>query len=506
MNEARKAFFSKDEAMIFLAALIGFLLHMACNGGYGYHHDEMYFVACGERFAFGYIDQPPLVPWIAALSRELFDGSLRGLRFLPALFHAASILLTGLLARRLGGGRFAQSLACITVLIAPVYLRTGNLLCIPAFEPFYWVLCSYLIVRIIQEDRPKLWLWVGLAAGLGLMTKHTMLFYVAGLGAGLVITSQRRLLKSPWLWAGAGVALLILLPNLIWQMQNDWLTLRWLRGLNESVMSRISPAEFLLGQILYLHPFNLPIWLAGLAYFLFSPSARPYRFLGWIFIAVFTFLLIANSKVYYLAPAYPTLLAGGGIVVEHFMKEGVRRRWRPAVPILLVLGGVLLAPVSLPVLPIDTTDEYIQVVTLGALENSYEVTMDLHDQFGWEELVGQVAEAYHGLSSGEKEHCIILTADRGVASAIDYFGKTRDLPPARCWDLNYGLWGYGGEPVDVIVSVGLSRKTLDRFVNDVEEVSVFTHEHVNQWRNDQLIAICRNLMVPFEKIWVQLVR
>ncbi|MFH1998302.1 MAG: glycosyltransferase family 39 protein [Planctomycetota bacterium] len=506
MKDSEGSFFHKDMAVISLVALFGFLLHMVFNNGYGFHHDEMYFVACGERFAFGYVDQPPLVPWIAVLSRNLFDGSLRGMRLLPALFHAATILLTGLLARRLGGGRFAQRVSCIAVLIAPVYLRTGNLLCIPGFEPFYWVLCSYLIVRLIQEERPRLWLFAGLVAGVGLMTKHTMLFYLGGLGLGLLMTSLRKQLKSPWLWAGAGVAFLVLLPNLIWQMQNDWVTLKWLSGLNKNVMSRISTIEFLLGQILYLHPFNLPVWLAGLGYFFFSGAAKPYRFLGWIFVVVFAFLLVVNSKIYYLAPAFPMLLAGGGIVTEKFMRYGIKKRLRPAVPAVLVLGGALLAPVSLPILPIETTDAYIQVVTLGAIENSYEVTEDLHDQFGWEELVSQVAEAYDSLSLQEKGRCIILAADRGAASAIDYFGKARGLPPARCWILNYALWGYGGEPVDVIVSVGLSRETLDRFVNHVEEISVFTNEHVNPWRNNQLIAVCRDLMAPFSMIWPQLVR
>lgn len=173
-------------------AVAAFLLHMVFGGSFGYHHDEMYFVACGERLAFGYVDQPPLVPWVAALSRALFGDSLRGLRFFPALAGAAAIFLTGILTRRLGGGRFAQLVACLAMLIAPVYLRSQNLLSIPAFEPFFWVLASILLVRIIQEDRPNLWLALGAVAGLGLMTKHTMLFYGAGLvvGSGTIHNSK----------------------------------------------------------------------------------------------------------------------------------------------------------------------------------------------------------------------------------------------------------------------------------------------------------------------------
>ncbi len=495
---------SRTVPLAFAAAI--FLIHMAFSGGFGFHHDELYFVACGERFAFGYVDQPPLVPWIAALCRWLLGESLRGLRLFPALAGAGAVYVTGLLAARLGGGRLAQGLACLAMLIAPAYLRSQNMLSIPAFEPLLWTLCSYLVVRALQEVRPRLWLGAGLVAGAGLMTKHTMAFYLAGLAVGLLATAQRRQLARPWPWAGAGLALLLFLPNLIWQAAHGWPTLEWLGLLNARVMRRIPAGEFLAGQVIYLHPLTLPLWLAGLWFLLGSARGRPFRFLGWIYLVVLGTLLATGGKIYYLAPAYPPLLAGGAVLLETALARPGRAWARAAIPAILAAGGLLMAPVSLPILPITTTDRFIQAASFGALKNSYEVTADLHDQFGWQELVALTADAWETLAPEERERAIILAADRGAASAIDFFGPALGLPPARSGVLSYHLWGYGDEPVDVLVTVGFGRETLDKISGNVTEVGVFTHPHVNPWRNNELVAVCRPPTMAMERLWPQLKR
>ena len=491
-----------------LAALSAFLfaLHAAFGGGFGYHHDELYFVACGERFALGYVDQPPLVPWLAALSRWLFGESLRGLRFFPAVAGAAGLFLTGLLARRLGAGRFGQIVASLGYLIAPVFLRSQNLLAIPAFEPLFWAGCSYLVVRIIQEDRPRLWLAVGALAGAGLMNKHTMLFYGAGLVAGLLLTPHRRQLRTFWPWLGGAAALVIFLPNLVWQAQNGWPTLQFLKGINVRVMGAIPLTEFLVGQVLYMHPFNLVVWGAGLIFFFGMAAGKPYRLLGWIYVAVLVLLIAAKSKIYYLGPAYPMLLAGGGVALERLAG---RRRWgwlRPALPALLLFAGVSFAPVALPILPIDATDRFVKVATFGAVKNSYELTADLHDQFGWEELVALAARGWESLSEDEKRRAIILADDRGAAAAIDFFGHRHDLPPARSGVLSYWLWGWGDGPADIVVGVGFRRRTLDQFCGDVTEIATFTDARVNPWRNNQLVAVCREPKLSIAELWPQLKR
>jgi hypothetical protein len=482
-------------------ALVSFVAHMIYGGSFGYHHDEVYFAATGRRWEFGYVDNPPLVPWIGAISEWLFGGALRGLRLFPALATSAAIYLTGSLCRRLGGGTFAQGIAALAVLVAPVYLRTGNLLCIPAFEPLYWVAASYLVVRIIDEERPRLWMWIGLIAGVGLMTKHTMLFFGFGLVIGLLMTPERKQFKSAWLWAGGAIAVLVFSPNLMWQIQNGWPTLEFIRGLNANTMSDISKVEFLLGQLIYENIFSAPIWIMGIVFF-FTESGRRYRDLGWIYITVLAFLLAVGSKIYYLAPAYLALFAGGAVQLEAWLNARSGRNLKPAFVALLVFGGLFLAPVSLPMLPIDMTDRYVKVATFGAIKNAHELTGDLHDQFGWEELVQLTREAYDGIPDAERDGTIILTFSRAVASSIEFFDD--ELPPPRSGDMSYYLWGWGGKEPDTVLTVGISQETLDQIFEEVTVVSTFSHPHVNPWRNGTLIAIGRKPKLTMEALWPQI--
>ncbi|MCC6694191.1 MAG: glycosyltransferase family 39 protein [Candidatus Hydrogenedentes bacterium] len=483
-------------------ALLKLVLHLVYNRWYGYHHDELYFLACGYHLAFGYVDHPPLTPFLARLADVLFGQSLTGLRFFPALAGAAAVFLTGLLTRRLGGGAFAQALACTSMIIAPVYLRAGNVLAIPSFEPFFWVLCSYLVVRIIQEENPRLWLWVGVVAGLGLMNKHTMLFWGLGLAVGLLLTPQRKLLTSPWPYAGGAVAFLLFLPNLVWQIQNGWPTLEFIRRLNEETMSGISVLQFLLGQVLYLHPFNAPIWIAGLVFFL-AGSGKQYRLLGLLFVSVFLLLVLAKSKIYYLAPAYPPLLAGGAIAIERFAE---RRQWawlRPAAFATLAVTGATFAPVALPIFSIGATDRYISALTFGKLDNVYELTGDLHGQFGWPERVEAIAQVYNRLTPEEKSSAIIFTAGYGIAGAVDYLGESYGLPKAYSGAMTYYLWGPPPPATRIVIAAGIDKESLAQAFANVEDGVIVELENVNPGDDLFHVIVCREPHVPMDTIWPQ---
>jgi len=484
-----------------LLALLAVAIHLATNGRYGFHQDEFYFIACGYHPALGYVDQPPMVPMIARLSMFLFGDSLRGLRFFPAIAHGVTILLTGLLTRRMGGGRFAQGLAALAVLVAPMWLRASNMLTIPAFEPLFWVLCAYLLVRIIQEDNPKLWLWIGVVAGIGLMNKDTMLFFGFGLVVAMVLTPLRKYFKSPWLYAGGAIAFLIVLPNIIWQMQNGWPTLIFLKGLNEGTMSQISVPEFIVGQVLYLLPFNAPLWLGGLLFLLFTRKGRPYRVFAFIYLAVAILLIVAKSKIYYLAPAYPMLFAGGAWGFEGFLNRKQLTWPRPATVAVLVIGGLIFAPLALPIFPIMTTDRYISAVSGGVIKNAYELTGDLHAEFGWPNLVKTVNEVYQNLPEDEKKKCVIWGRGYGEAGAVDYYGKQYGLPHAISTDMTYYLWGLPTDPTTTFITVAWPEKLLNRVFNDVKIAAVAKNKYTNPWRQKVPIAICRNPKKPLEEIW-----
>lgn len=490
----------KDWGFLGSFALLKLFLHLPVLTRYGYHHDELYFLACGRHLAFGYVDHPPIVPWIARLADVLFGQSLFGLRISAALAGVATVLITGLLTRRLGGGKFAQAVSCLCVIIAPVYLRTNNMLCIPAFEQPLWVLACYLLVRIIREDKPRLWLWLGVVAGFGLMIKHSMAFFGFGLVAALVLTEQRRQFKSPWFYAGGVLAALIFLPNVLWQIGNGWPTVVFLRHLNEGTMSGISAAQFVLGQLLYLNPLTAPVWIGGLVFF-FTARGRPYRTLGWVFVSIFLLLLVLKSKIYYLAPAYPMLLAGGSVALEQLIERRSWIRFQPFALAALAAGGAIFLPLALPVLSIDKTERYVAAMTFGAFENVYELTGDLHGMFGWKERVSTIAEAYKRLSTDERSRAVIWAGWYGPAAAVDYFGGAYGLPRAVSGHMTYYLWGLPAGPIDTVLAVDIPRKPLEGMFAEITLGARADLENVRPRERRFAVLICRKPKVDLRSAW-----
>ena len=500
--DALRRFPSNRQDRVFLScfALLKLVIHLPVLTRYGYHHDELYFLACGRHLAFGYVDHAPIVPWIARLADILFGQSLFGLRIFSALAGAVAVFLTGLLTLRLGGGRFAQAVACLAMIVAPVYLRTNNMFCIPAFELPLWILGAYLLTRIIQEGRGRLWLWVGVVTGVGLMTKHSMLFFGFGLAAALVLTEQRKQLKSPWLYSGGALAVLLFLPNLIWQITHGWPTLDFLRHLNEGTMSGISALQFTIGQVLYLNPLAAPVWIGGLVYF-FSARGNPYRILGWMYVCLFLLLLVLKSKIYYLALAYPALLAGGGLALEQTVRIKARDWLRPVALGMLAAGGVVILPLALPILSMESMEAYVTVTTFGAFKNVYELTGDLHGMFGWKERVSAIADVYHRLTPDEKRRTIILSGWYGPAGAVDYFGGAYGLPNAVSGHMSYYLWGLPEGPIDLALAVDIPRAALQDLFEEISLGGQVTLEHVRPSERRFGILVCRKPRVDLHSAW-----
>jgi len=495
------AWYRNDLTILAGLALFKVLIHLPVLTRYGYHHDELYFIACGRHLSVGYVDHAPLVPWIAWLSTTLFGESLFALRILATLSTAMTVFMVGLLAKRLGGGRFAQVVAGVGMIIAPVFLRTGNMLCLPAFEPLFWVLASYMVVRIIQENNLRLWLWVGIIVGAGMLNKHSMLFFGFGLVVGMLLTPMRKHFKSPWLYAGGGIALLIILPNLIWQMHNDWPTLNFLLNLKAGVMSGISAIQFMAGQLLYLHPFNAVLWISGLVYFLFSKTGKSYRVLGWIWVSVFILLLVTKSKIYYMAPAYAAIIAGGGMALERWVLRKGKKWLKPAFISFLLMGGILLGPISVPYMDIDTTESYINTITFGQFKNIYELTADLRGMFGWEKRVKTVADVFNSLSPEEQKQSVIWAFGYGNAGAIDHFGKKYGLPNAVSLTLSYWLWGVPEGKGEIVIGMGIRKKDIEHIFDEVEVAAEVELEHVNPWQTPFSVVVCRSPKKPLADIW-----
>jgi 4-amino-4-deoxy-L-arabinose transferase-like glycosyltransferase len=322
VNPATNRWVVTGGLVVLCLAATKLLIHLYADRYYGYFTDELYYLACARHLAWGYVDQPPLIAFITRFGVLLWGDSLSAIRFFPALAGAGKVILTGLIARELGGGRFAQGLAALSVLVAPGFLGMDNLLSMNVFEPLFWLGCSYVILRIIHTRNQKLWLWVGLLSGLGLLNKHSMLIFGFGIVAGLVLTRERRCFRSPWIWLGGLLSLLIFLPNLLWNIQNHFPFLELqanIRADGRNVV--LSPLAFWSQETLSMLPLTLPIWLVGFWFVFFTEKGKSYRVLGWACLITFAIIFTLNPRIYYLWPAFPILLAAGSVLWESWLNR-----------------------------------------------------------------------------------------------------------------------------------------------------------------------------------------
>jgi 4-amino-4-deoxy-L-arabinose transferase-like glycosyltransferase len=409
------------------------------------------------------------------------------------------------MARRLGGGRFAQALAAVAFLIAPIYLRFGTFLNIPSLEVFFWSALAYTLILLVQKKDQRLWLLIGLIIGAGLLNKHTMLFGAFSLVLGLLLTPHRKHLLGKWIWLGAGLALLLFLPNAIWQVQHGFPTLEFVQNLNKDVMSKVSIAEFVLGQVLYLHPLSAPIWLLGLVH-VFSKDGKDYRILGWMFVVVFVLLLAAKSKIYYLAPLFPLLLAPGAVRIEQLIQR-YRANWlKPTVFVALTGGALVFVPIALPVFPIETLDAYVERFAPRFIQDPAELTEHFHKEFGWENQVATVAAVYHSLPSDEQVQAAILAGNYGEAAAVDFFGPAYGLPRSISGHHSYYLWGPGDASGEVVIAFGVPLETLLAIFDRVDQAATITHPYAPDFENDLPVYVCRKPRQPLKQIWPRLKR
>jgi hypothetical protein len=489
-------------------AAVKLALHLFANRGYGYFRDELYYLACAEHLDWGYVDQPPLVAVCAWLSRSLLGESLSAIRFLPALAGAAKVLLTGLLVRELGGGRLAQALACVAVLVAPAYLIIDNFLSMNAFEPLAWMGCVYLLLRILKTGNEKLWLAFGALAGLGLQNKHSTLFFGFAVVVAMLLTPERRLLARRWIWIGGALALLIFLPNLVWQVQHGFPTYELLKNVKETGKNIVlGPAGFLGRQLFMMNPFAAPLWLAGVWYFLFQGEGRRFRVFGLAYLALLVTFFFFEAKDYYVAPYYPLLFAAGGVALEPWLAR--RRAAAVGAFGVLTASGLLAALLSLPLLPVERLLALQRAIGYqpprSEVSHTSELPQHLSDQFGWEELTREVARIYHALPPGERARTAIFGNNYGQAGAIDFFGPRYGLPRAISGHQNYFFWGpreYTGESVIVL---GSNREDLEGNFEEVIEAGATSHPHAMPEEN-RPIYFCRRLRAPLADAWPQVKR
>jgi hypothetical protein len=511
-NHARTAAGPREAAVTATAILTGLaiaklVIQFAGIRHYGFFRDELYYMACGEHLAWGYVDQPPLIAFVAWLARHIFGDSLFAIRLLPVIAGAAVVFLTGILTRELGGGRFAQFLAATAILFAPAFLAFDSFLSMNAFEPLFWLACAVLVARIVKGASPKLWLGFGALAGLGLENKHTMLVFGFALVAGLSLSGQFYRFRSKWIWIGGLIALGLFLPNLLWEARHGWPQIEVVRNAQLYKNVPISPLRFLGEQVAFLNPVALPLWLGGLVWYFFARAGKRFRFLGWTYFIVIATFMVLGGKSYYPLPVYPLLMAAGGVACEQFA-EVRRRHWvRVAFPAILIVSGLIALPFGVPVLPVDTFLRYSQMlpyskaVTTERDAVNAELPQLYADMFGWDNIANTVARVYQGLPASDRADCAILGGNYGESGAIDYYGPALGLPKAIGGHNSYYYWGPRNYSGACMIVFGERSSEFITAFQDVQLAAVVSNPHAMPIEQNVDVYICRGLKVSVQDFW-----
>jgi hypothetical protein len=457
-------------------AVASFALHLIFNNRYGYFRDEFDYIICGRHPAWGYVDQPPLVPVLSRIFLAMFGESVRAVRLMPVLAMSSAIMLSGVIARELGGRRFAVVLTAIAVLIAPMFLSDASLLTSNSLEPVLWMGCVYSAILAAKRDQPKYWLWFGVVAGIGLEEKYSILVLGLGIVIGLLLTQQRRFFLSKWFWIGGAAAFLIFLPNLLWNVAHDWPFVQLMRNIKaEGRDILLSPWQYFLHQLLLIDPFNAVLWITGLVALLVAARFRPYRFLAWTYLVGFTTFAALQGKDYYLSPIYPVLLAAGAVVIDDAI-ERIRQPWlKPALACVLLFGGAIFVPFVVPVFPVEQFLAYMNKfpIKVPRSEHSHEraaLPQMYADQFGWNEIVSGALVAWNRIPPDERKDCGIFAQDYGQAGAIDFLGPKYGLPQSLSGHQSWWLWGPRGYSGNCLIVLDDTQEALEKYFDRVEYV------------------------------------
>jgi hypothetical protein len=480
--------------------------HLLSISRYGVFRDELYYVACGERLAWGYVDHPPLVAVMAWVGMHVFGGSVAGLRLLPVALAIATLFLTGAIVRRLGGGRFAQVLAATAFAVAPHYLFIFHILSMNASEVFLWALAAWLLIRALDGQRLA-WIAFGAACGLGLMNKISMLVFGAGLAVGLLLTPARRWLATPWPWGAAAVAGLMCLPHVLWQHAHGWPTAEFIRNAQQFKIADSTPAAFFGAQVLSMHPLNVPLVLAGLWWLFTSPRRHEWAAFRWAAAAVTAILLAQRSKAYYLTPIYTILFAAGSVQAEGWLR---RPGARAGVLALLAIAGAAVAPMALPVLPVERLAAYQASLGLTApTEEKHELgelPQHFADMHGWEDLAREVSRVYLTLPEGERPTARVFASNYGQAGAIEYFAGRYPLPRVISPHNNYWYWGPGPDDGGAFILIGGTLDEHLRVFERVEQAGVTRCRYCMPYENGRPIFVGGGWKVRASDLWPRLKR
>jgi 4-amino-4-deoxy-L-arabinose transferase-like glycosyltransferase len=412
------------------------------------------------------------------------------------------------MARLLGGSVWAQGIAALGAATNLALLALGSEYSYDVFDAFWWTLAAVVLIRLLRDERPQRWLAFGVVAGLGLLTKETILFWGFALVVGLSLTKQRRLLFTRWTLFGGLIAFALFLPYLLWNAVNGWATFQYWSSYSHNHSAPGTPLDFLVNQILVTNPLLIILWCAGLWFYLFSKRGAQYRVFGWAYLILFALFAALQAKSYFLAPAYTPLYAGGALALVGEW----RARWRGwviAYVVILTLGSLLLAPAATPTLPPNVYGHiYGTAGNAGSQQASGDVNglpQTLADRFGWEQQVALIARVYHSLPPDQQRVACIFASNYGEASALVEFGPQYHLPQPISGHNAFYLWGPDGCTGQVLITVNVQPQDVAQEYGSVVLAARTACANCVDFENNAPILILRDpkFTVPFAKVWPQ---
>jgi hypothetical protein len=455
---------------------------------YGAHRDEFYYLESGHHLAWGYVDNPPLVPAAYRLEEFVFGHSVFGLAVLPAFLGGIYVVLGGLLARELGGRRFAQLLTGVVAWLGSLFLTTSHFLSTVSFDLVFWALGSLLVMRMIRTGEKRLWVAIGVICGIGLLNKYTMGFWIVATLVGLLLTPQRRILASLWLPVGAVIAAVLVAPNIAWEFAHHWPTLEFLRNLRAG-NAHTDLTQFVPQQLLLLTVGGAIVWITALV-MLARSEWRNQRWLLIGYAVAFVIILALAGKPYYLGSWYLPLVALGSAAIEARWRRGSQQ----VVLAVVVVTGLLLAPFATPLLP-ESAAVRAHIDTANA---------DIGGMMGWPSVVDSIADDYRQLPVAQQRHAVVLTDNYSEAGAVDFYGPSLELPSAISGHNSFWMWGFGHpSPHATVIAVGLTSDVVHRYWGSVVRVGTLGigPVPVDPHERGAAIWICRDQKVAWSTLW-----
>ncbi|WP_422081439.1 ArnT family glycosyltransferase [Ulvibacterium sp.] len=479
---------------ILILSIVKLMIQWFGNRNYGFHRDELLHLSVSEHLDWGFMEFPPFIALLGKISYLFFDYSLLGVRLFPTLAGVGILILCCLIAKELGGKSRAIFLSGICILAFLPFYRNHTLFQPVAFDQLFWTLGFYFLIRFMNSQNKKFLILLGVTFGLGLMNKYTILVWAFGVFVGLFFYQKGKLFRNKWLYISVLIALLIFLPNIIWQAQNNFPLLKHLQALNANQLNGINPMEFGLEQLNF--PFTLTISIFGLVALMTDKALKKYRTIGIASIVIFSTMWLLNSKAYYVFAIYPVLFASGSVKLESLLYK--KPIWVYAIAAVTLVPSVYFIPRLTPILPIEKFVEYSQI---EEKKGRIELTGDYADMFGWDEQVKLVDSVYRSLSPKEKGNCVLWAENYGEAGALKILGKKYDLPNPISRHGSFWTWGYGNKDADVWISLGNEKESVAYVFEEIELVKTITHRYAIGEENGIPLYICRKPKINIQKWW-----